>query len=135
MSETEAAAFADAGVAGVFDATSRSAFVACTAGARTVFFCGSAFLSGAFALETADFRATAGFACLCAAGLRVAVLLVVLVGIVKSLFHGSCILSRASLLWFFFLRFLLSRNGVMNFLRLRFVHGQNVHEILHIRIA
>src|SRR5439155_1504106 len=80
-----------------------------------------------FAFETAGLRATAGFF---PAGFRVAVLLVVLVGIIKDLFHGSCILSRASFLRFFFLRFLFSRNGIVNFLRFRFVHAKNIYKIL-----
>src|SRR6266516_4641086 len=101
-------------------------------GVRAVFFCGSAFLGAGFAFETAGLRATAGFF---PAGFRVAVLLVVLVGIIKDLFHGSCILSRASFLRFFFQRFLFSRNGIVNFLRFRFVHAKNIYKILHIGIA
>src|SRR5215470_8148543 len=131
MSETEGPAFASPGFAGDFGAASNSAVVACAVDGRAAFFCASAFLGVGFSFEPAGFRTTVGFAVLCTAGLRVAVLLLVLVGIVKRLYHGSCILSRASLLRFFFVRFLLSRNGIMNFLRLRFIHAQNIYQILH----
>src|SRR6266705_3108116 len=132
ISETEGPAFAGASFAEGSSVTSRSVFTGAAAGVRAVFFCGSAFLGAGFAFETAGLRATAG---LIPAGFRVAVLLVVLVGIIKDLFHGSCILSRASFLRFFFLRFLFSRNGIVNFLRFRFVHAKNIYKILHIGIA
>src|SRR5205809_494656 len=129
MSETEGGTLAGFGFGEGFGATSCSVYAAAAA-VDAVFFCGSAFLGAGFAFETASFRAMAGFA-----GLRVPVLLIVLFGIMKNLSHGSCILSRASFQRFFFPRYLFSRNGAVNFLRFHFIHGQNIHKVLHISIA
>ena len=63
-------------------------------------------------------------------GLRVALLLVVFVGIVKNRSHGSCLLSRASLLRCFFLRhFLAAMDRGVNLLRLGLIHTQNLDQI------
>ena len=87
------------------------------------FFLGATFDLAAAGLEAAGLRP---------AGFVTALLLVVLVAILsfKILVHGSCILSRAGLL-----RFLLSMDCVMDFLRFRFVDTQNIHQVFHIRIA